>query len=79
MCIYENEIYLSVLSWNINVMGDKLGLSDLHIIKSHDILGFVETMKRDIFRPLIPGYQTYHFACLKNMKMLKETLVVYWY
>ena len=60
-------------------MGDKLGLSDLHdIIKSHDILGFVETMKSDIFRPQIPGYQAYHFARLKkNMKMLKETLVVY--
>ena len=66
MCIYENEIYLSVLSWNINGMGDKLVLSDQHIIKSHAILGFVETMKSDTFRPQIPGYQTYHFACLKK-------------
>ena len=65
MCIYENEIYLSVLSWSINGTGDKLVLSDQHIIKSHDILGCVETMKSDTFRPQIPGYQTYHFACLK--------------
>ena len=61
-------------------MGDKLGLSDLHdIIKPHNIIGFVETMKSDTFGPQIPGYQTYHFARLKNTKMLKETLVVYWY
>ena len=67
MYIDENEIYLSVLSWNMNGMGDKLGISDLHdIIKSHDILRFVETMKSDTFRPQIPGYQTYHFAHLKE-------------
>ena len=54
-------------------MGDKLGLSDLHdIIKSHDILGFVETMKSDIFRPQIPGYQAYHFARLKKHENAKR-------
>ena len=80
MFIDDNEIYLSDLSWNINDMGDELGLSDLHdIIKSNDMLGIVETMRNDTFRPQIPEYQTYHFACPNITWKCQETLVVYWY
>ena len=53
---------VKILCWNINGLGDKLGFRDLHsMIKSHDIIAFVETMKGKLFQQYLPGYQSYHF------------------
>ena len=53
---------VKILCWNINGLGDKLGFRELHsMIKSHDIIAFVETMKGTLFQQYLPGYQSYHF------------------
>ena len=31
------------------------------MIKSHDIIAFVETMNGKLFQQYLPGYQSYHF------------------
>ena len=49
--------------WNINGLGDKLKEYDvIHLIKSHDIIGIVETKKGDSTKFNLPGYTAYHFS-----------------
>ena len=53
---------IKIQCWNINGLCDELGFRDLHnMIKSHDIIAFVETMKGKLFQQYLPGYQSYHF------------------
>ena len=49
--------------WNINGLGEKLKENDvINMIKSHDIIGIVETKKGDKTNFGIPGYTSHHFS-----------------
>ena len=52
---------ISILSWNIQGIGNKLELKGIHdLIKNYDVIFLFETMKLDDFRPDIPGYNYLH-------------------
>ena len=64
---------VKILCWNINGLGDKLGFQDLHtVIKSHDIIAFVETMKGKHFQQYFPGYQCSHFPRVMKHRCAKR-------
>ena len=58
---------------DINGLGDKLGFQDLHtVIKSRDIIAFVETMKGKHFQQYFPGYQCFHFPQIMKHRCAKR-------
>ena len=64
---------ISILSWNINGIGDKLGEIDIHnFLKEHDVIVLLETMKGKLYNVYIPGYVTCHFARPLRHKIRKE-------
>ena len=49
---------ISILSWNINGIGDKLGDPDVHkLIKDYSVIALSETMKGKSNSMDIPGYE----------------------
>ena len=56
---YEN---LTVMSWNIQGIGQKLELNEIRsLLLDYDIVFLFETMKLDTFDPQFEGYQYFHF------------------
>ena len=51
---------VSVLTWNINGIADKLGDPDIHaLFQNYDVIVLLETMKDKHFVINIPGYNTW--------------------
>ena len=64
---------MTILCWNINGISDKLGDQELvNVIKNHDILVFLETLKDKNYSVNIPGYISNHFAYGKRSKNAKR-------
>ena len=66
-------------SWCQNSMLDyqwfrwKLEFRDLHsMLKSHDIIDFLESMKATLFQQYLPGYQSYHFTWTRKHRCAKR-------
>ena len=54
---------IRVLSWNINVLGNKMTDPDLFtFIRNYDIIFFIETIKGNDFTLAIPGYKLHHVS-----------------
>ena len=54
---------IRVLSWNINGSGNKMADPDLlAFIREYDIIFLTETMTRNDYTLLLPGYQFHHVS-----------------
>ena len=59
----DQDRNISVLSWNINGLGNKMTLLDLvAFIRNYDIIFVIETMKGNDFKLAIPGYKLHHVS-----------------
>ena len=64
---------VSLLTWNINGIADKLGDPDIHtLIKKYDVIALLETMKDKHYEIDIPGFINWHFARESRHKNAKR-------
>ena len=67
---------VSLLSWDINGIADKLGDPDIHtIMKKYDVIALLETMKDIHYEIDILGFISWHFARESRHKNAKKALI----